>query len=262
MLVIQETFLNENTPDSLLNIPEYNFFRNDRTAASGKRSGGGLITYTQNKYQYEYLLDKSVCTPDIEYQVTKLILPETRDSYIINVYRPPSGNIAHALEPLENAINDLQALGTPDIIVMGDMNVDWLKTTPDSNKVKQLARVHRLIQLIRNPSRTTNTGRTLIDHRYTNNTSFYETQGVLDAGLNDHSMIYAVRKRHKPKNKNNYIFARSYRNFDEVLFSIDMERAPWVNVYSCVDANEALNMFNKIFLEVAEWHAKTIWQNG
>ena len=65
----------------------------------------------------------SVCNNDIELQVTKMMLPETRDSYIVNTYRPISGDASIAIETLTSIVTEIQALNTPDILVLGDMNI-------------------------------------------------------------------------------------------------------------------------------------------
>ena len=118
--------------------------------------------------------EQSVCNPNLELQITKLKLPETRDTYIVNIYRPPAGNLTEAVSTLTDVLNNIEAQNTPDIVILGDMNVDLLKHNSDSNKIRQFARINKLTQLIDSPTRVTNTGSTLIDRVYTNTISYYE----------------------------------------------------------------------------------------
>ena len=50
VLCISETWLNKSVPNSMISITGYNTIRLDRTAASGKKTGGGLIVYYKNSY--------------------------------------------------------------------------------------------------------------------------------------------------------------------------------------------------------------------
>ena len=153
-----------------------------------------------------------VCTPDIELQVCKMTLPETRATYVINVYRPPDGDVGNALIILQELLGDLSGAKSPDIVMMGDFNIDISQSSPANRKVSLFASNCSLDQLIKKPTRITNTSQTVIDHAYVKNSIFYETRGVSDPGLSDHCLIYICRKRLKIKRKVNYIFARSYRS--------------------------------------------------
>ena len=254
VLVLQETFLNTTICDAEVDIGGYQMFRFDRTEASGKSKGGGLVTYVSNRYSYEHVAHLNECNRDCELQCVKLSLPETRSTFIINAYRPPDGDIKAFIEILSNLIDDLTTSSNPDILVMGDINIDLKKSTPSSNKIKQLLQSRGMVQLIKDPTRVSNTGNTLIDHIYTNNNTFYDSCGVYDIGLSDHSLIYVTRHRKKAKHKTYYIYGRSYRNFDETLFRHDISNAPWTNVFSKSDVNAATETFNNIFISVANVH--------
>ena len=53
VLALNESWLNNSISDCELEIPHYQFFRFDRDLGSGRRGGGGLITYTNTKYNFE-----------------------------------------------------------------------------------------------------------------------------------------------------------------------------------------------------------------
>ena len=243
LYLMQETFLSELDADTNHAVPGYHLYRLDRTANSGKLNGGGLAAYARDHYKIEHLPDKNQCNPDIEIQWFKLSLPNTRDTYIINTYRPPSGNVHNAIEMLESEISPIMGNRSPDVLIMGDFNIDWSKDDANKKKLRTFANNLSLSQLIRKPTRTTNTVRSTIDHIFTNNSIFYENHGVLDAGLSDHAMVYVSRKRNKFKRKTEYVWARSYRNFDANLFKHDINLAPWTKVYSYTDVNQAADAF-------------------
>ena len=87
---------------------------------------------------------------------------------------------------------------------MGDTNCD-LKSSkhPNAKTLKQLYREYQFEQLITDYTRvavTTNetgestTSKSLIDHFSTNRAKYIVKSGVLEIGMVDHYMIYAVRK--------------------------------------------------------------------
>ncbi len=195
--LFQETFLNESYNSSDLEVSNYNIFRLDRANNTTKLGGGGLLCYASTKYQVEYLADWSIITGDLEIQWLKLCLPETRPTYIGNLYRPPSGNINSALSIIENKLDLLHSEGIHDVLLMGDMNIDLLKKSPSSSKLNTFCRNNILTQQIRKPTRYSNTGSTLLDHALTNNDDFYNLCGVVDLGLSDHCLvcIYVERDR-------------------------------------------------------------------
>ena len=91
-------------------------------------------------------------------------------------------------------VAELNALNTPDVLGVRDINIDLLKNTANSRKIKQFARNNSLTQLIGKPTRSTNRGSTLIDHVYTN-TSFYKQYDVRkNLRLSDHCLILVTWK--------------------------------------------------------------------
>ncbi len=52
-LILNETFLNSNIDDAELQIKNYDLHHFNRTKESGKSHGGGLLIYTNNKYEFE-----------------------------------------------------------------------------------------------------------------------------------------------------------------------------------------------------------------
>ena len=203
----------------------------------------------------EIVTDLSKCTTDFESLWVKMSLPETRDTYIGNIYRPPDGNIDNFVSYLEESVSTLHDHRTPDVILMSDYNIDLGKKTTNAAKLEHFASNNLLTQKVESPTRTTNTGATIIDHIYVSNDDFYCMSGVTDPGLSDHSMTYVTRKRLKIKREVSYITGHSYRNFNEELFRLDIECLPWAEIYEIDDPNMAANLLTSMILSVADKHA-------
>ena len=105
-LALNESWLNYSISDCELEIPNYQLFRYDRDLGSGKRGGGGLISYAHRKYHFEEVSNWNLCCPDLEWQWLCLKLPKTRKTYICNIYRPPDGNVDTAIELIDSKVND------------------------------------------------------------------------------------------------------------------------------------------------------------
>ena len=136
LLFLNETWLNNSIGDLELHVPGYTLHRFDRDAGSGKKGGGGLLAFARNHYHFEPLTNWNVCTPDIEAQWLKLSLPQTRPTFLVNVYRPPDGNLNFAINILENKIHDIYSEAPGDIVLMEDFNVDLLDKR--SHKTRKL----------------------------------------------------------------------------------------------------------------------------
>ena len=222
MLAPQETFLDSNTPTAYLDVDKYTCHRLDRNRQQGKQSGGGLLFYTHNKYDFEPVDDWSISNKDLEIMWVKLSLTETRPTYIANAYRPPDGDVPEAIRIFDEQITNIQSMGMVDIVVLGDINIDLLTPTNKSRQLKQVMNSNLMSQMIQVPTRITNTTRSLIDHAWVSNVDFYSTCGALDMGLSDHHLVYITRRRAKLKQSPSYFMGRSYRDFDETLLYQDM----------------------------------------
>ena len=97
---ISESWLHPNIDDSEVSIQGYNLVRQDRGFHNdGKiKRGGGLCTYLKFAIIFEVITNLQYCDIDIEMLVIKVKLPFTRDIYVLNVYRPPSGNLENCIK--------------------------------------------------------------------------------------------------------------------------------------------------------------------
>ena len=142
MLALQETFLTNVILDTSIIINGYSLYRFDRTHNSGKKSGGGLAIYASNKYVFEHLHKFDICQPDLEVMWVKMSLPSTRDTYIVNMYKPPEGNADNTIHVLEGQIGEIMGRNNPDIILLGDTNIDLKKLMKDAKSLKKLRNSH------------------------------------------------------------------------------------------------------------------------
>ena len=117
-------------------------------------------------------------------------------------------------------------------IIAGNLNCDLLNPdsgVKDGRALIDLAEVYRSSNLIKEPTRITNTSTTLIDVIFTSKPRSFLSSGVYD--ICDHSLVYAVMRSHCPrpcmKTKNK----RSFKHFDQFVFSRDVSQIPFHVAY-------------------------------
>ena len=113
---------------------------------------------------------------------------------------------------------------------------------------------HFRIQLISESTRVTEHTSTLIDHFLCNCKEMYSIHGVLDPGISDHSMVYAVRKKPKIPHNPKFVWTRSYRLYKNDFYE-DMCLVDWSDVLDAEDVNEAVNLFYLKILAIIDRHA-------
>ena len=253
-LVLNETFLNKSITDLEISIDGYDCHRFDRTAESGKHSGGGIVAYVNNKYDFHPITDSVVCSPHAESAWVKLSLKNTRPTYLCCFYRPPDGSVTDFLNNLNSQIESIVTEPGSDIVMMGDANIDLMKNTREARYLKSFLNQANLSQVINKATRVNEQSSTLIDHIYVNNPSLYSHRGILDPGLSDHHLTFVCRKRAKISNEKKTIFIRNYRNFNTENFCADLAKIDWTHVIQAHDVDEAIACFNFEIISIINKH--------
>ena len=158
------------------------------------------------------------------------------------------------IESLNNQIVTHADCPISDIVMLGDANINVLRSTPESRKLDKFLKDNNLLQLINRATRVTENSSTLIDHIYVNNSDQYAHRGILETGLSDHSLVFACRKRAKICKEKKTIFIRDYRHFNQIDFLNSIATADWHDLYNCTDIDDAVSTFNFIFTSIVNCH--------
>ncbi len=169
ILGISETWLNKNTPDSLINIEGYSTFRLDRK----KSRGGGLVVYVPNTLKVTLREDLN----NNQLETIWIELNLNRQSILLcNLYRPPNSGIAffdYLDSMIESSLNCKK-----EIIIMGDFNCNVMTSNPLSSNLLSVTDGHQLTQIISGPTRITNHSKTLIDLCFTSSPNSLSHSGT------------------------------------------------------------------------------------
>ncbi len=132
VFVFTETWLNNNIPDSAIQLNKLTCYRADRDKTpSGKSRGGGLCLYINKEWCNNAAVLSKHCSPLVEFMFVKcrpFYLPREFTAIVIAAI-PPCANTKDALRELYSAISEQQT-NNPDgfFIIAGDFNHANLKT--------------------------------------------------------------------------------------------------------------------------------------
>ena len=88
----------------------------------------------------------------------------------------------------------------------------------DHKEIKEILYRDKLKQLIKQPTRTTETSKTLIDITCTNNERTASDAIVEPSAISDHDLVGINRKFNCQKYIPRKLFTRDYKNYDENAF--------------------------------------------
>ena len=146
-----------------------------------------------------------------------------------------------------------------EIILLGDVNCNLLKESPDATtkKLQSLYEIYQMSQLISEATRVTKQSATLIDHLATNKPEKISSSGVIHTGISDHSLIFAIRKINITiKEKERTIEIRNMKKFNKELFLTDLANQPWEYLYFFGNNPDVTwEIWKELFLEVLNKHA-------
>ena len=250
ILGLQETFLNSNTLDSVLQVNGFNFFRKDRGA-----NGGGILVYIRNSLK---VLRRSDLESD-DCEMLWLQLFERKHSAISLIgfiYRPPSSD--SSLDECIASNIGAACIKSSKIYILGDVNVNILNRTSNNNNLFKALKDLGLRQIVNSVTRPSSSA--CLDHIYTNCQNSTTHCKVHEIGLSDHFPIsFTLRKPKQSRNHHLVKTFRSFKNFDEHEFYQDLQSAPWsiLDVFTD-DPDSYLSNWYLIFNDVLDKHAPLI----
>ena len=241
---ISETWLDDSITDAEIAIGGYSVLRHDRN-----REGGGVCVYVRNDFAFNPRPD--LHDDRIEAIWFDLLLPKSKPITIGVCYRPPDEDV-NFWNHFESCISHIRS--DCEIMILGDINVNFLKQKCSLFKnYKNILDLFNFKQLIKDPTRITDTSSTLIDHIICNNQNKICQSGTECVGLSDHHLIFCTRKVLKSQIGRNHkvIKIRSLRNYTVEGLLEALTSADWSSMY-CSDVNQAWTNFKAIFLQILD----------
>lgn len=178
------------------------------------------MVYAKNSYKLDSIKfnNLNICNENIEIQVVEVSKRNHKTNILLNIYRPPNGNQNEFLSTIRDTMHTLSDCRYPDIILLGDLNLDHSKgkRNDTTNSLLNSLKTHGLTQLISKPTRIAMTSSTLLDVLYVK-TNRKTNPFVIQTALSDHYLVGTVLYLDYTKPETTTFEGRSFRkySFDE-----------------------------------------------
>ena len=148
-----------------------------------------------------------------------------------------------------------------ETIYLGDTNCDMLDpANNDTRHLKRLLIKFNSVQLIKDPTWTTATTKTITDHIITNKPEFVSESSVLPCGISDHDVVFLTKQMRLPKLKTppKLLNVRNYKRFNLNAFRQDMSSVLFDEIKNIApSANEMWTLWKAIFLDFLRYIEQT-----
>ena len=239
LIGVSETWLHNNSPP-LFTLESYKMLRSDRK--HGK--GGGVAIYIRNDIRFKLRSDLQI--ENTEYIFIEILNNNAKNAIVGVIYRPPSRNVDIFLDKLGSCL-DIITQENKDVYLMGDFNINLLKSDSNSTLTfTSLLSSYTFHPHVSNPTRISDTSKTLIDNIFSNVCNKTFNNGILYYDISDHLPIFTIanplQHTHNVQ-KNNQQFHRkeTKRNIDS--FKSDLEQEEWHDTLQQTDADTAYEVF-------------------
>ena len=162
---------------------------------------------------------------------------------VIGVYRLPSAT----KESIDKLFNLIYKYANEDLVVTGDLNLNWLNKNLNylkekCNQFDPLA-LHQQITATTRPNLKVPEKSTLIDLILTNKPEKMAASGVFSLGISDHCPIACIWSTHMETTKSRIIHRRNTKQFVEESFLADLSQSNISQKTECHTPETALNFF-------------------
>ena len=253
ILTLSETHITETQDSSMFAIDGFTFLHKNRLSGSG----GGVAVYIRDGINFNRRFDLE--DENIENITIEVFVNKSKSFLISTFYRPPNSSkyLHKNFNKLFNDILSLLMELKKEIIIMGDMNTDYLKTN-DNKEIKDIIKLYGLTQLVKKPTRITQETSSLIDIIATNEPSNISFNDVIPTSISDHDMVCCVRKLNSFYFSPKTIHCRNYRKYNKELMINEINETDWEQLYACDDVNIALTWFTKTVSYIFNKHAPSM----
>ena len=249
-VAISETWLTQNTPHNRFELNNYTIFRNDRK----NERGGGVLWYIRDHYQAKVI--KTPCSDKIPEMLWLEVSTGGKKLALGCLYKPPKipyGIFANLYDCLMEIYVKYE-----HTVLVGDFNVNMLELNAYNTKLLLDAFIEpfSLKQLIKKPTRITDTSSTLIDLILVNKPQNALFSSVCDApGVSDHCFTYLAYSLKKEKFKPYTVTKRDFKNVDWDAFRHAVEFTAWENIIYVGNINDKVTILENYINDVLDKYA-------
>ena len=108
--------------------------------------------------------------------------------------------------------------------------------------------------MIKEPTRITTKSSALINICITSAPANVVNSGVMHLSINNHSLVYMIRKAHYVRDDVRHIETRTMKNFNSENVLRDLEQRQWDNVYCSYNPNEMWEIWKSMLMATVDKH--------
>ena len=217
VITISETWPNTTVTNPEVSIDGYRLYRQERV----RKRGGGVCGYICKDITVIVLKGISHLSDNYFHQFwLKLPYRKLRSVVICISYRPPDCPFSCFEKLLKPSYIQALTMNKP-ITVLGDLNCNVLKESPERKALSNFLSETNLKQIITTPTRITDSCEPLIDVNLVLSPDLVHARGVTNTPISDHLPVYVELKLKLPKPLPCYIPTRSYKHYNPGLFTAD-----------------------------------------
>lgn len=226
-------------------FPLDNYVLADSFCRSNRKSGGVSI-YCNLNIKYEKLAWVNNHSKELDFETAGILIHSSakRDIFVAGVYRQPKGDFDTFIEQLEILLSKATSKYS-NLIIAGDLNIDWFTQNKSLNIFKDTIETFGLKSVIQEPTRVTETSKTLLDYIITNIPDEMCSSRVIENFVSDHRgqelEIYSISSPiiNNPLKE----FRRNLSKINLNTFIIELLKIDWNELKHIKDTNEAWNHF-------------------
>ena len=236
-----------NAPTTSIILPRFTY-ENMPT----KSVNGGALLYIKNAINYKLRPDLNINKDKELESIFKEIVTKNSKNIIVScIYRHPCMHPQEFnsifLKPLTNK---LSKENNKEIILLGDFNIDLIKTNKNNNASEFLDRIYSsyLIPQITSPTRLTSRSHTLIANIISNVIIEDTISGNIMNIISDHLGQFIILPYHFVESDSKQeTFHRNFKNFSKKKLLSDLKKINWESLFS--QHKQDVNLFYKLFLD-------------
>jgi len=206
---------------------------------------GGVAIYVRNHLYCKARPDLSIAGLEAVWIETKL----NQESILIcSIYRPSSSKVNY-WKLIGESINQANDTGL-NFFILGDLNIDW--HSAPSQHLLNIIHLYQLHQLVKEPTRVTNTTSTCLDLILTQSPQLVTHCEVLPEICSDHRVpcIYILNSLRKIKSIKRTIY--NYSQIDCEKLNAALNIVDWNDICTYDTLDESVQAFTERFIQIAK----------
>ena len=245
---ITETKLKKSDNEEAIKIEGYKAVRFD---CEEIRVGGGCLLYYKDHLKICQITPETLEERDTAEAVWVELTHQSQKLIIGVLYRPPDDTKFY-----DSLQKNIEAVwnGRKNLLLMGNLNSDVTirpgGTAPKGKQLLSMLRRSGFKNMIKNPTRTTQTSETILDLIITSNEDLILNSGTFDTGIADHSLIFATLKIRKDRVPPRYQNVSNTSKCDWASFTNSLEKVPWHVCDIFEDNDDSVWAWNQLYNNV------------